>query len=257
MIISACSPAQQRKGVAAQGKGLADPFLPFIGQKGLVRARASAALLSPPLPQKRAAGLTFLDWRQPQRPNFATASNPRPAQRSDTTSLRPSVYVINQKSAHVLKDSISAATATPTSLFASPRHVAIQSTMAATMFPARAASSFLPRLSSPTFASVYTRSLALPLLPKITLSIPAISLNLPSLPSLEDIWDGLLKAVPKKKVSHSKKRHRQMAGKALKDVTSLCRCPSCGQVKRMHILCPTCLQRRSSHFCESRCGVIC
>lgn len=33
MIISASSPAPQRKGVAAQGKGLADPFLLFIRQK--------------------------------------------------------------------------------------------------------------------------------------------------------------------------------------------------------------------------------
>ncbi|KAL2171823.1 hypothetical protein VTG60DRAFT_1520 [Thermothelomyces hinnuleus] len=37
-----------------------------------------------------------------------------------------------------------------------------------------------------------------------------------------------------------KKRHRQMAGKALKDVTSLCKCPACGEVKRMHYLCPNC-----------------
>lgn len=86
----------------------------------------------------------------------------------------------------------------------------------------------------------------MPLLPRISLSIPAISLNLPSLPSLEEIWDGLLKAVPKKKTSHSKKRHRQMAGKALKDETALCHCPSCGRMKRMHLLCPHCLKRRST-----------
>jgi ribosomal protein L32 len=31
-----------------------------------------------------------------------------------------------------------------------------------------------------------------------------------------------------------------MAGKALKDVTSLCKCPACGELKRMHFLCPHC-----------------
>ncbi|KAK0707003.1 hypothetical protein B0T26DRAFT_621885, partial [Lasiosphaeria miniovina] len=61
---------------------------------------------------------------------------------------------------------------------------------------------------------------------------------IPSL--LEDIWESVLRAVPKKKTSHMKKRHRQMAGKALKDVTALCKCPACGQIKRMHYLCPSC-----------------
>jgi len=35
-----------------------------------------------------------------------------------------------------------------------------------------------------------------------------------------------LKAVPKKKTSHMKKRTRQMAGKGLKDVTALNKCHS-------------------------------
>ncbi|KAF3765688.1 hypothetical protein M406DRAFT_224613, partial [Cryphonectria parasitica EP155] len=106
--------------------------------------------------------------------------------------------------------------------------------------------SIIPRLSASTtpfsfrFASLRIRQLSIPLLPRLSIAVPAISLNLPSLPSWEDIWDGLLKAVPKKKVSHSKKRHRQMAGKALKDVTSLCRCSVCGHPKRMHVLCPNC-----------------
>jgi large subunit ribosomal protein L32 len=111
-------------------------------------------------------------------------------------------------------------------------------------------SSVLPRLSPAVlsstfrFGSVYTRQLSLPALPSVVLAIPAsISWSLPSLPSLlGDIWESILKAVPKKKTSHSKKRHRQMAGKALKDVTSLCKCPACGQTKRMHYLCPHCLE---------------
>lgn len=32
-----------------------------------------------------------------------------------------------------------------------------------------------------------------------------------------------------------------MAGKALEDVTSLCKCPVCGGVKKMHHLCEHCM----------------
>lgn len=71
------------------------------------------------------------------------------------------------------------------------------------------------------------------------LAIP--SLSLPTFPSLSDIWDGLLKAVPKKKTSYRKKRQRFLAGKGLKDITALNTCSGCGRVKRMHILCPYCV----------------
>ncbi|KAB8199633.1 ribosomal protein L32 [Aspergillus parasiticus] len=68
----------------------------------------------------------------------------------------------------------------------------------------------------------------------------ALSLNIPGL--LSDVWDSVLRAVPKKKTSHMKKRHRQMAGKALKDVKSLNTCSGCGQIKRAHVLCPHCVE---------------
>lgn len=42
-----------------------------------------------------------------------------------------------------------------------------------------------------------------------------------------------------------KKRHRQMAGKGLKDVTNLNKCPACGKTKKMHTLCPHCIGRKS------------
>ena len=108
-----------------------------------------------------------------------------------------------------------------------------------------AAPSLLSRLfsvpASPTsrFSLVSARQ---PSIPSFLLAAPvSIQLNLPSIPSLlEDIWESVLRAVPKKKTSHMKKRHRQMAGKALKDVTSLCKCPACGQTKKMHYLCPHC-----------------
>ena len=74
------------------------------------------------------------------------------------------------------------------------------------------------------------------------LAIP--SLSLPSFPSLGEIWDGILKAVPKKKTSYMKKRTRFLAGKEIKDITSLNKCSACGRVKRAHILCPYCVDGR-------------
>lgn len=114
-------------------------------------------------------------------------------------------------------------------------------------------SSVLPRLlSSPLFSAyripqIPFRQISLLFLPSLSLAIPAgFQLGLPSIPSLlEGIWEGILKAVPKKKTSHSKKRHRQMAGKALKDVTELCKCPACGETKKMHHLCPKCLSSKA------------
>ncbi|KAK0614323.1 hypothetical protein B0T14DRAFT_606636 [Immersiella caudata] len=119
---------------------------------------------------------------------------------------------------------------------------------APTMKMAFSGSSFLPRLIPSMLFAAYripglqTRRFSLPFLPSLAFAVPAsFQVGLPSLPSiLEGIWESILKAVPKKKTSHMKKRHRQMAGKALKDVTELCKCPACGETKRMHRLCPHC-----------------
>jgi large subunit ribosomal protein L32 len=78
----------------------------------------------------------------------------------------------------------------------------------------------------------------------------SISLNIPGF--LSDIWESVLRAVPKKKTSHMKKRHRFMAGKALKDVKSLNKCPGCGQLKRAHLLCPHCVKGRIEPYCAGR-----
>ena len=89
------------------------------------------------------------------------------------------------------------------------------------------------------------RQWAIPLLPTISLSLPvAIHLNIPSF--LPGLWESILRAVPKKKTSHMKKRHRQMAGKALKDVTALNKCSACGNIKRAHLLCPYCVECKVS-----------
>ena len=83
--------------------------------------------------------------------------------------------------------------------------------------------SFLPQLTLPAFA------------------IPvAIHLNIPTL--FPGLFESILRAVPKKKQSHSRKRMRQLAGKALKDVTSLTKCSSCGRIKRSHIMCEHCVE---------------
>jgi len=72
-----------------------------------------------------------------------------------------------------------------------------------------------------------------------SIALPAITITIPGLVS--DIWEGILRAVPKKKTSHMKKRHRQLAGKALKDVKAINSCPGCGKPKKAHTLCPYCV----------------
>lgn len=75
---------------------------------------------------------------------------------------------------------------------------------------------------------------------------PTIALPFALYSSLSSIWsqlwDSILRAVPKKKTSHRKKRQRFLAGKALKDVTNLNTCSACGNVKRAHLLCPYCVE---------------
>lgn len=80
------------------------------------------------------------------------------------------------------------------------------------------------------FASLFKLPIAIPI--HFTLRIPSI---------FSGLWDSILRAVPKKKTSHRKKRQRFMAGKALQDVTNLNKCSACGNVKRAHLLCPYCV----------------
>jgi large subunit ribosomal protein L32 len=120
---------------------------------------------------------------------------------------------------------------------------------------AAATASMLPRLPSLTtkpvshWATFYTRYFTPRLFPALSIAVPGVSLNIPTL--LGDIWESVLRAVPKNKVSHSRKRHRQMAGKALKDVNSLCKCPGCGETKRTHRLCQRCLEGMLNEFYNS------
>ncbi|KAI0125049.1 ribosomal protein ymL32-like protein [Xylariales sp. AK1849] len=120
---------------------------------------------------------------------------------------------------------------------------------------ASAASSLFPRLSTTTFASSFRSTLLYtqqsrqsPYLTwsSLAIALPAALQTIPGI--LGDIWEGILRAVPKKKTSHMKKRHRQMAGKALKDVTALNKCPACGHTKKMHTLCPHCMGKIQGMF---------
>ncbi|KAL2355640.1 hypothetical protein BJ546DRAFT_971225 [Cryomyces antarcticus] len=102
--------------------------------------------------------------------------------------------------------------------------------------------SFRPAVTIPAL-----RMIRQPLLPALSFTLPIASLT--ALPSIfSDLWESILRAVPKKKTSHMKKRHRQMAGKALKDVTALNKCSGCGRVKRAHVLCPYCVQSIKAWF---------
>ncbi|KAG0681412.1 hypothetical protein C6P40_003642 [Pichia californica] len=57
------------------------------------------------------------------------------------------------------------------------------------------------------------------------------------------IDDGILKAAPKKKVSHMKRRQRLYGpgDKQIKLKENLNRCPACGHYKRSHYLCMNCV----------------
>lgn len=114
-------------------------------------------------------------------------------------------------------------------------------------------SSFFPALTStrsrPTLTSI--RDYLQPTLRASTAISLAVRIGLvPSI--LAGLWEGILRAVPKKKTSHRKKRQRFMAGKALQDVTALNRCSACGAVKRAHLLCPGCIGRKQRPFCETK-----
>ena len=128
-----------------------------------------------------------------------------------------------------------------------------QTTMAAIRAPSAAfLSAFLPVARAQLFpAATQPITKRIPLLQRLRASaylLPAALTPIPSL--LSELWDGILNAVPKKKTSHMKKRHRQMAaGKHLKDVTALNTCSACGRAKRAHVLCPYCVQ--SEYTCYS------
>ncbi|KAG8716251.1 hypothetical protein FRC08_009704 [Ceratobasidium sp. 394] len=86
----------------------------------------------------------------------------------------------------------------------------------------------------------WTANLGLSILPTPTPQTAGrLSLALPSLRTLLELFPPIVLAVPKKKTSHSKKRMRS-ANKGLKDKTNIVNCPGCGSPKRAHHICPEC-----------------
>ncbi|KAF9455838.1 hypothetical protein BDZ94DRAFT_1177863 [Collybia nuda] len=68
---------------------------------------------------------------------------------------------------------------------------------------------------------------------------PRLSWSIPSLQSLVELFPPFLLAVPKSKISHSRKSMRS-ANKGLKDKHNIVNCPGCGSPKLAHNLCPNC-----------------
>ncbi|WEW55640.1 Ski complex subunit Rec14 [Emydomyces testavorans] len=126
---------------------------------------------------------------------------------------------------------------------------AIRATWATPLFqlPARAFPSLTALHSPPSYRLL--QFISHPLRSSPDAYVPhAIIFSLPSI--LSELWESILRAVPKKKTPYTAKRHRQMAGKALKDVKSVTNCPGCGQPKRAHLLCPTCVSEVKRHWRE-------
>ncbi|TEB35003.1 hypothetical protein FA13DRAFT_1728799 [Coprinellus micaceus] len=93
-------------------------------------------------------------------------------------------------------------------------------------------------LSWTSFATPFLRAL----LPAAALSLAAPALPRVSnwsLGSLLELLPSIVLAVPKKKVSHSRKAMRS-ANKGLKDKQNIVACPGCGSPKLAHHYCRTC-----------------
>ncbi|KAF7310943.1 putative 54S ribosomal protein L32, mitochondrial [Mycena chlorophos] len=89
-------------------------------------------------------------------------------------------------------------------------------------------------LFRPLFAQPWRRPLAFAAVPALL-----ASLRQWRIPSLSELLPPIVLAVPKKKVSHSRKSMRE-ANKGLVDKQNIVNCPGCGAPKLAHHLCPNC-----------------
>ncbi|EIW86673.1 hypothetical protein CONPUDRAFT_17616, partial [Coniophora puteana RWD-64-598 SS2] len=69
--------------------------------------------------------------------------------------------------------------------------------------------------------------------------------------SLLDLLPPIILAVPKKKVSHSRKRMRS-ANKGLKDKHNIVNCPACGEAKLAHHMCGNCMSIITRQWRDSK-----
>ncbi|TKY89486.1 hypothetical protein EX895_002017 [Sporisorium graminicola] len=104
----------------------------------------------------------------------------------------------------------------------------------------------LPALLSPSTASTSSHSSWSHFTPALATASPqsatstsAAAASEPSGWGLGSLWDGILLAVPKKKVSHSRKSMRA-ANKGLKDRVDMVHCSGCGKPKLHHHICAYC-----------------
>ncbi|KAJ7783833.1 ribosomal L32p protein family-domain-containing protein [Mycena maculata] len=98
----------------------------------------------------------------------------------------------------------------------------------------------LPLLRRPLLAkSLFARPLSTPFFAAIPFLAASRTWAFPSLESLLELLPPFVLAVPKKKVSHSRKSMRE-ANKGLKDKHNIVSCPGCGAPKLAHHLCSNC-----------------
>ncbi|KAF5314088.1 hypothetical protein D9611_006892 [Ephemerocybe angulata] len=96
------------------------------------------------------------------------------------------------------------------------------------------------RASSRSWTSSFSTPLFRALVPAAFLFAPALPrTGTWSLQSLLELFPSIVLAVPKKKVSHSRKSMRS-ANKGLKDKQNIVACPGCGSPKLSHHYCQTC-----------------
>ncbi|CAI5755820.1 unnamed protein product [Candida verbasci] len=85
----------------------------------------------------------------------------------------------------------------------------------------------------------------IPRIPQISITLPKKLQELKEKLFQEDISidnGSILRAVPKKKLSHRRHRVKQYAAgrKQIQQLENLVRCPACGSVKRSHFMCMNC-----------------
>ncbi|KAJ7660960.1 ribosomal L32p protein family-domain-containing protein [Mycena polygramma] len=98
-----------------------------------------------------------------------------------------------------------------------------------------------PLLAHPLLSSLFSTPFSTPFAFTAVPAFLAASRTwaIPSLQSLLELFPPFVLAVPKKKVSHSRKSMRE-ANKGLKDKQNIVNCPGCGAPKLAHHLCSHC-----------------
>ncbi|KAG2752379.1 hypothetical protein P692DRAFT_20871342 [Suillus brevipes Sb2] len=99
-----------------------------------------------------------------------------------------------------------------------------------------------------TFRSSWTQlPVAASLAANLELRQKSFSWALPGLQSLLELLPPIVLAVPKSKISHSRKSMRS-ANKGLKDKRNIVNCPACGEPKLAHHACRACYSSIMARF---------